>query len=43
MDFQIGLVIAGLTVGFIVGLTGVGRWFFDDTHFIMVWDPLNSC
>jgi uncharacterized membrane protein YfcA len=23
MDFQIGLVIAGLTVGFIVGLTGV--------------------
>ena len=24
MDFQIGLVIAGLTVGFIVGLTGVG-------------------
>jgi uncharacterized membrane protein YfcA len=24
MDFQIGLVITGLTVGFIVGLTGVG-------------------
>ena len=24
MDFQIGLVIAGLTVGFIVGMTGVG-------------------
>ena len=24
MDFQIGLIIAGLTVGFIVGLTGVG-------------------
>jgi uncharacterized protein len=24
MDFQIGLVIAGLTVGFVVGLTGVG-------------------
>ncbi len=24
MDFEIGLVIAGLTVGFIVGLTGVG-------------------
>ncbi|MCF8322610.1 MAG: sulfite exporter TauE/SafE family protein [Flavobacterium sp.] len=24
MDFQLGLVIAGLTVGFIVGLTGVG-------------------
>lgn len=24
MDFQIGLVIAGLVVGFIVGLTGVG-------------------
>ena len=24
MDFQIGLVIAGLSVGFIVGLTGVG-------------------
>jgi uncharacterized membrane protein YfcA len=24
MDFQLGLVVAGLTVGFIVGLTGVG-------------------
>jgi uncharacterized membrane protein YfcA len=24
MDFQIGLVIAGLIVGFIVGITGVG-------------------
>lgn len=24
MDFQLGLVIAGLTVGFVVGLTGVG-------------------
>ena len=24
MDFQIGLVIAGLVVGFVVGLTGVG-------------------
>ena len=24
MDFQIGLVVAGLVVGFIVGLTGVG-------------------
>jgi len=24
MPFEIGLVIAGLTVGFIVGLTGVG-------------------
>ena len=24
MDFEIGLIIAGLTVGFIVGLTGVG-------------------
>jgi uncharacterized membrane protein YfcA len=27
MDFQIGLVIAGLIVGFIVGITGVGRGF----------------
>jgi hypothetical protein len=43
MDFQIGLVIAGLTVGFIVGLTGVG-WFFYDAHFIMVRDSsINSC
>ena len=24
MDFQIGLIIAGLTVGFVVGMTGVG-------------------
>ena len=24
MDFQIGLIVAGLVVGFIVGLTGVG-------------------
>lgn len=24
MDFQLGLVVAGLTVGFVVGLTGVG-------------------
>jgi len=24
MDFQIGLIVAGLTVGFVVGLTGVG-------------------
>ena len=24
MDFQIGYVIAGLAVGFIVGMTGVG-------------------
>jgi hypothetical protein len=31
MDFQIGLVIAGLTVGFIVGLTGSGS--FDDPFY----------
>ena len=24
MDFQIGLVVAGLVVGFVVGMTGVG-------------------
>jgi uncharacterized membrane protein YfcA len=34
MDFQIGLVIAGLIVGFIVGITGVGGGSNDP---ILLW------
>jgi uncharacterized membrane protein YfcA len=35
-------IIAGLTVGFIVGLTGVGGGSFDDTQFYYGSIPPNS-
>ena len=35
MDFQIGLIVAGLVVGFIVGLTGVGPIYY--TPLLLKW------
>jgi uncharacterized membrane protein YfcA len=38
MDFQLGFIIAGLVVGFIVGLTGVGGGSLMTPILLLVWD-----